>query len=147
MKSSVTLSIALTSLVLTLCAAGPYAVAQTAPPKGGSTATGAPGATGAAGGDAGISGAVEQKPLLTPAQRNAIYAEVSKDKSKVAAKNFSPVIGADVPPMIELYALPDDAVANIPAAKIYKYTMVDNKVVLVDPTRMRVIDVIEPTSH
>ena len=38
--------------------------------------------------------------------------------------------------------------AGIPAAKIYKYTMVDNKVVLVDPTRMRVADVIgPPPSH
>ena len=74
----------------------------------------------------------------------AIYEEVSKDKSKVAPKDFSPVIGADVPPMIELYALPDEAVASVPAAKIYKYTMVENKVVVVDPTKMRIIDVIGP---
>jgi hypothetical protein len=96
------------------------------------------------GGDAGLSGAIEQKLLLTREQRAAIYREVSKDKSKSAPSEFSPVVGADVPPMIELYALPDDALAQIPAAKLYKYTMVQNKVVLVDPTRMRVIDVIEP---
>src|SRR6202020_1820241 len=67
-------------------------------------------------GDTAVSGAVEQKPLLTPAQRSAIYAEVSKDKSKskTSPKDFSPVIGADVPPMIELYALPDDALVSIP---------------------------------
>jgi hypothetical protein len=46
--------------------------------------------------------------------------------------------------MIELYALPDDAIASVPAAKIYKYTMVENKVVVVDPTKMRIIDVIGP---
>jgi hypothetical protein len=96
--------------------------------------------------DSAVSGAVEQKPLLTSSQRNAIYAEVTKDKSKVSPKNFSPVAGADVPPMIELYALPDDAVADVPAAKMYKYTLVENKVVLVDPTRMRVIDVIGPAA-
>jgi len=96
------------------------------------------------GGDVGVSGALEQKLILSPAQRQAIYEQVSKDKSKVAPKNFSPVIGADVPPMIELYALPDEAVASVPAAKIYKYTMVDNKVVVVDPTKMRIIDVIGP---
>jgi hypothetical protein len=50
--------------------------------------------------------------------------------------------------MIELYMLPDDAIANVPAAKLYKYTMVENKVVLVDPTKMRVVDVIgPPPSH
>ena len=97
-------------------------------------------------GDTAVSGAVEQKPLLTPAQRSAIYAEVSKDKSKTSPKDFSPVIGADVPPMIELYALPDDALVSIPEVKLYEYTMVEDKVVIVDPTRMRVIDVIGPTS-
>jgi Protein of unknown function (DUF1236) len=99
---------------------------------------------GTKGGDVGVSGAIEQKLILSPAQRQAIYEEVSKDKSKVASKDFSPVIGADVPPMIELYALPDKAVASVPAASIYKYTMVENKVVVVDPTKMRVIDVIGP---
>jgi Protein of unknown function (DUF1236) len=98
----------------------------------------------APGGDSGVSGAIEQKLILSSAQRAAIYQEVSKDKSKVAPKDFSPVIGADVPPMIELYMLPDDAVVNVPAAKLYKYTMVENKVVLVDPTKMRVVDVIGP---
>jgi hypothetical protein len=96
------------------------------------------------GNDTGISGAIEQKLILTPAQRTAIYDQVSKDKSKVAPKDFSPVIGADVPPMIELYMLPDEAVAGVPAAKLYKYTMVEGKVVLVDPTNMRVVDVIGP---
>ena len=99
-------------------------------------------------GPPGNDGAIEQKLILTPAQRIAIYDQVSKDKTKIAPKDFSPVIGADVPPMIELYMLPDDAVAGVPAAKLYKYTMVENKVVLVDPTKMRVVDVIgPPPSH
>ncbi|HEX4409173.1 MAG TPA: DUF1236 domain-containing protein [Xanthobacteraceae bacterium] len=101
-------------------------------------------APGGPGSDAGIGGAIEQKPLLSPDQRKAIYAEVSKDKSKTSPKDFSPVVGADVPPMIELYMLPDDAVAQVPSAKLYKYTMVEDRVVVVDPTKMRVIDVIGP---
>jgi hypothetical protein len=56
------------------------------------------------------------------------------------------VVGADVPPMIELYALPDDAAAAAPAVKLYKYTMVDDKVVVVDPIKMRIVDVIGPSS-
>ena len=127
-------------LMLGCCLGGSLAVAQTNNGDGVSVGTG----TGAKGGDVGVSGAIEQKLILSPAQRQAIYEEVSKDKSKVAPKDFSPVIGADVPPMIELYALPDEAVASVPAAKIYKYTMVENKVVVVDPTKMRIIDVIGP---
>jgi hypothetical protein len=95
--------------------------------------------------DNGVSGPASDGLALTPAQRAAIYRQVSRDKSKTAAKEFSPVVGADVPPMIELYALPDDAAAEVPAVKLYKYTLVANKVVLVDPTRMRVIDVIGPS--
>jgi hypothetical protein len=81
---------------------------------------------------------------LTAAQRSAIYAAVSKDRSKMSPQRFPAVIGAEVPPMINLYALPDDIVAGIPAAKLYQCTVVEDKVVLVDPTRMRVVDTIGP---
>jgi len=87
---------------------------------------------------------VSQNLELTAAQRSAIYAAVSKDRSKISPQRFPAVIGADVPPMINLYALPDDIVAGIPAAELYECTMVEDKVVLVDPTRMRVVDTIGP---
>ena len=87
---------------------------------------------------------VFQKLELTAAQRGAIYAAVSKDRSKVSPQRFPAVIGAEVPPMINLYALPDDIIAGNPAAKLYQCTVVDDKVVLVDPTRMRVVDTIGP---
>jgi hypothetical protein len=90
---------------------------------------------------------VAQKLGLTAAQRSAIYAAVSKDRSKVSPQRFPAVIGAEVPPMINLYALPDDIVSDNPAAKIYEFTMVEDKVVLVDPTRMRVVDTIGPLPH
>lgn len=86
----------------------------------------------------------EQKLELTAAQRDAIYAAVSKDDSKRSPQHFSAVVGAEVPPMIELYSLPDGAVAGNPAAKMYEYTMVQDQVVLVDPIKMRVVDVIGP---
>ncbi len=81
---------------------------------------------------------------LTAAQKNAIYQAVHKEKSKVAPSRFATNVGADVPPMIELYTLPDDILANNPVTKLYKFTRVDDQVVLVDPTNMRVIDVIGP---
>jgi hypothetical protein len=81
---------------------------------------------------------------LTPAQRSAIYQEVHNDRSKATPRRFTPTVGADVPPMIELYMLPDDILASNPATKFYKFTRVDEHVVLVDPTRMRVVAVIGP---
>ena len=87
---------------------------------------------------------VSQKLELTEAQRSAIYATVGKDRSKMSPQRFPTVIGAEVPPMINLYALPDDIVSGNPAAKLYQCTVVEDKVVLVDPTRMRVVDTIGP---
>ena len=81
---------------------------------------------------------------LTPAQRSAIYQEVHKDTSKVAPSRFAIHVGGDVPPTIELYPLPDDIQANSPETKFYKFTGVDDEVVLVDPTKMHVIAVIDP---
>jgi len=91
-----------------------------------------------------IGSTVEPKLVLTAAQRSAIYQAVSTDKSKAAPIQFPAVVGGDVPPMIQLYALPDDAVSDNPAAKLYEFTVVQDEVVLVDPTKMRVIDIIGP---
>jgi hypothetical protein len=87
---------------------------------------------------------VAPKLALTASQRSAIYQEVHTDKSKVAPSRFAAQVGAEVPPMIELYMLPDDILANNPETKLYKFTKVDDAIVLVDPTRMRVIAVIGP---
>ena len=90
------------------------------------------------------SGGVAPNLELTPAQRGVIYQAVHRDKSQVAPNHFAARIGADVPPMIELYTLPDEVVADNPVTKLYKFTRVDEQVVLVDPTKMRVVAVIGP---
>jgi hypothetical protein len=87
---------------------------------------------------------VDQKLELTAAQKNAMYQQVHKDQSKVAPSRFTAHVGADVPPMIELYPLPDDVVADNPGFKLFKFIRVDDQVVLVDPTQMRVVAVIGP---
>jgi hypothetical protein len=81
---------------------------------------------------------------LTEEQRSAIAAAVRKDNKSVAPPpSFVVSVGAPVPPAIELYILPDNALAEIPAAKTVKYTIVNDQLVLVDPTTMRVVDVIK----
>jgi hypothetical protein len=98
---------------------------------------------GAQSGVQGVGGG-QENPVLTASQRRAIYAAVSKDKSKKAKTPFAAAVGAAVPPMIELYPLPDEVLAQNQAANFYEYTMVRDKVVLVDPTKMRVVEVIGP---
>jgi hypothetical protein len=84
---------------------------------------------------------------LTAAQRSAIYRAASADKSKVSPAQIPTRVGANVPPMIELYTLPDNVLAENPVAKLYQYTMADDQVVLVDPTKMEVIAVIGRKQH
>jgi hypothetical protein len=80
---------------------------------------------------------------LTPEQKTAILDAVRAADAKVKAPGNVPVsIGAQVPPTTELHFLPDSALVTAPEAKGVRYTVAQNKVVLVDPTTMRVVDVI-----
>jgi hypothetical protein len=80
---------------------------------------------------------------LTEAQRSAIAAAVRREnKAAEPSVSFVASVGAPVPPVIELYLLPDAILADVPAAKRVKYTVVKNQVVLVDPTNMRVVEII-----
>jgi Protein of unknown function (DUF1236) len=53
-------------------------------------------------------------------------------------------VGAQIPPVTELYALPESVTAEVPSAKFYRYTIAQNRVVIVDPTNLKVVDVIRP---
>jgi hypothetical protein len=83
---------------------------------------------------------------LTPAERAAIFAAVRQDKAKPDSKMppDAPVsVGVQLPASIALRILPDAALAQAPAAKTVQYTLIGNQVVLVDPTNMRVVDIIK----
>lgn len=81
---------------------------------------------------------------LTDAQKATIANAIRKEnKSVTPPPSFVVSVGAPVPPVIELYILPDVALAQVPGAKTVKYTVVNNQIVLVDPTTMRVVDVIK----
>jgi hypothetical protein len=81
---------------------------------------------------------------LDAAQRAAIVTAVRDTKIPPPGHSFSIAVGAQVPPSIELYALPVAALSQAPEAHALRYTLVQNQVVLVDPTNMRVVDVIPP---
>jgi len=108
-----------------------------------------PGVTGTSPGLAPDSGAsdrstVQGEPLqLDPEQKKAILRAVNNDKNKVRQPtNFDVSVGAAVPPSIELYTLPYEALTEVPVTKLYKYTVVGDRVVLVDPLRMRIVEIL-----
>jgi len=80
---------------------------------------------------------------LSDTQKSAIAEAVRRENKAVEPPpSFVVSVGAPVPPAIELYMLPDAVLAEVPAAKTVKYTVVKNQLVLVDPTTMRVVEVI-----
>jgi hypothetical protein len=80
---------------------------------------------------------------LTEDQKNAIADAVRRERKAITEPpKFVVSVGAPVPPAIELYNLPDGVLAELPTAKAVKYTVVQDQLVLVDPTTMRVVDVI-----
>jgi Protein of unknown function (DUF1236) len=82
---------------------------------------------------------------LTQQQRTEIYAAVGKNKLRTPPPPDFPVaVGAQIPPVTELYALPETVTAEVPSTKFYRYTIAQNQVVIVDPTTLKVVDVIRP---
>jgi hypothetical protein len=82
---------------------------------------------------------------LTPQQRTAIYQAVAKNQLRTPPPPDLPAtVGAQIPPTTELYALPESVTAEAPSAKFYRYTVAQNRVVIVDPTKLTVVDVIHP---
>jgi len=132
-------SLRLGAMALALLGTVGVAAAQAPPTPGGPTPGGAPAAPGT-----NQSTSPNQKVQLSATQKTAIYNAVSKDKSKSTSPpaNFQASIGAKVPPSMELHALPPEALANAQAASSYRYAMVNNQVVLVDPLTMQVVEII-----
>jgi hypothetical protein len=79
---------------------------------------------------------------LDAAQRAAIVTAVRDVRIAPPGHNFNISVGGQVPPSIELNYLPIAALSQAPEARALKYTMVQNQVVLVDPTNMRIVEVI-----
>jgi Protein of unknown function (DUF1236) len=82
---------------------------------------------------------------LTAEQRAEIYQTVGNNRLRTPPPPDLPVtVGAQIPPVTELYALPESVTAEVPSAKFYRYTIAQNRVVIVDPTNLKVVDVIRP---
>ena len=80
---------------------------------------------------------------LSEAQKSAIAEAVRRENKAVEPSvSFVASVGAPVPPVIELYILPDAILADVPAAKRVKYTVVKNQLLLIDPVTMRVVEII-----
>ena len=68
---------------------------------------------------------------LSPAQKRAIYAAVSRQRLQTSAADIPLIVGATVPRSAVLLTLPDAARGGDLSGQYLKYATVDDKVVLV----------------
>jgi len=92
-------------------------------------------------GTAGIAAAQTAVIDLSPDQRTTIYRSMSRERIAVAPPaDFRARVGVEVPATVELYPVPETV--EVPAIRRYRYTVIDNQVVLVDPGTHRVVEII-----
>jgi Protein of unknown function (DUF1236) len=83
---------------------------------------------------------VTTQPLqLTPVQRQTIYRTVTRTQVKPAQATVQYQVGMRVPQTVELYSVPQEVVAEVPAVQPYKYMVVNDRVWLVDPVTSEVV--------
>ena len=126
MTGRIALPIPIVAVLLALAAGMPQAAAQAVGPD---EAHGAP-------------ARLAPHIALSPAQKRAIYAAVSRQRLRTSAADIPLIVGATVPRSAALLTLPDAARGGDLSGQDLKYATVDGNVVLVDSVSMRVIDII-----
>jgi len=87
-----------------------------------------------------FNGALQPAPWLTAAQKSAIYNAVVAQRWRASSVEIPKSIGAPVPPSAALSDLPGQDDAD--GAALLKYAMVEGDVIVIDPVRMRVVEII-----
>ena len=80
---------------------------------------------------------------LSSNQRHEIWQSLSKQSAKEnAPAGFKAMVGETAPGSIKLQPLPGDVSSRVPAVKSYDYAMVQNQVLIVDPSSKRIVDIV-----
>ena len=74
----------------------------------------------------------------TAEQRSAIYQAL---KDQPAGSAFNADVGTELPPAVDLHAVPREVTARVPQTEGYQYTVADNRVLLVSPPTRIVVGV------
>ena len=84
---------------------------------------------------------VTTEPLeLTPVQRRTIYRTIVRERVAPAEPTVEYRVGARLPDSVRLYSIPQEVAVEVPTIRSYKYMVVNNRVVLVDPATSQVVE-------
>lgn len=78
---------------------------------------------------------------LSPEQTRLIHDNVPKDPARVELR-IRLALGAEIPRTVALFPFPEDVVARVPAIGPFRYVVVENDVVIVDPESYAIVLVI-----
>ena len=85
--------------------------------------------------------AVTTEPLeLTPVQRRTIYRTIVRERVAPAEPTVEYRVGARLPDSVRLYSIPQEVAVEVPKIRSYKYMVVNDRVVLVDPATSLVVE-------
>jgi hypothetical protein len=76
---------------------------------------------------------------LTPVQRQTIYRTIVRERVVPAPPTVEYRVGTRVPQSVQLYSVPQEVALEVPAIQTYKYMVVNNRVVLIDPATSEVV--------
>lgn len=80
---------------------------------------------------------------LTTAQEKLVWRDINKQaKSQPAPSNFAASVGTTVPSDITLRAIPRRVAGQLPTLKPFRYALLPNELLIVNPTDKKVVDVI-----
>ena len=83
---------------------------------------------------------VTTEPLqLTPVQRQTIYRTIVRERVAPARPTVEYRVGTRVPESVRLYSVPQEVAVEVPAIRSYKYMVVNDRVVLIDPATSEVV--------
>ena len=83
---------------------------------------------------------VTTEPLqLSPVQRRTIYRTIVRERVTPARPTVEYRVGTSVPESVQLYSVPQEVAVEVPAIRSYKYMVVNDRVVLIDPATSEVV--------
>ncbi|HXZ45932.1 MAG TPA: DUF1236 domain-containing protein [Pseudolabrys sp.] len=83
---------------------------------------------------------VTTEPLqLTPVQRRTIYRTIVRERVVPTREKVEYRVGTRVPESVQIYPVPQEVAVEVPAIRPYKYMVVNDRVVLIDPATSEVV--------
>ncbi len=80
---------------------------------------------------------------LSDAQQKSIWTDVSRHATnQTAPSGFNATVGAAMPSGVSTHPLPRQARRDVPAVRPYRYAMMQDKVLIVNPSDHKVADVV-----